>query len=183
MNTIHITSTTKPTNPKYTKLTRLTESTTLSPVDGTKTPPEGPITSPADRRRYLSSSYARSATAFPSTYISGDFSNPFIDFNTFSVQLPYVGLKIDVLKYWTKGDKRQPLRYVCRLRPRDGEDEVVFFVVLFELVGDGVVQHDESMEGKQTNGVDSGKDYSVTGTTNATSDKDMGGTEDDLGVD
>ena len=99
------------------------------------------------------------------------------------MQLPYVGLKIDVLKYWTKGDKRQPLRYVCRLRPKDGEDEVVFFVVLFELVGDGVVRHDESMEGNQTNGVQSGKDYSVNGTTNATSDKDMGGEEDELGVD
>jgi hypothetical protein len=183
MNTIHTTSTAKPTTPKYTKLTRLTESTTLSPVDGTKTPPEGPMTSLADRRRHLSSSDARSAIAFPSSYISGDFANPFIDFNTFSVQLPYVGLKIDVLKYWIRGDKRQPLRYVCRLRPKDGEDEVVFFVVLFELVGDGVVQHDESMEGKQTNGVHSEKEHSVNGTTNATSGKGMDGGQDDLGVD
>jgi len=53
---------------------------------------------------------------------------------------------VDVLKYWTRGDKRQPLRYVCRLRPKSGEDDVVFFVVLFELIGDGIVHHDESME-------------------------------------
>jgi hypothetical protein len=62
------------------------------------------------------------------------------------VHLPYVGLKVDVLKYWTRGDKRQPLRYVCRLRPKEGEEDVVFFVILCELVGDGIVQHDASME-------------------------------------
>ena len=62
------------------------------------------------------------------------------------MQLPYVGLKVDVLKYWTRGDKRQPLRYVCRLRPKEGEEDVVFFVILFELVGDGIVKHDLSME-------------------------------------
>jgi hypothetical protein len=184
MNTIHTTSESKPSTPKYTKLTRLTESTTLSPTDGTKTPPEGPITSAADRRRHLASADVRSSTAFPSTYTSGDFSNPFIDFNTFSVQLPYVGLKIDVLKYWTRGDKRQPLRYVCRSRPKDGEDEVVFFVVLFELVGDGVVQHDETMEGKQ-NGVPSEEPAAaVNGKKNGPSDdKGNGGEEDALGVD
>ena len=88
--------------------------------------------------------------AFPSTYISGDFSNPFIDFNSFTVQLPYVGLRVDVLKYWTRGNKRQPLRYVCRLRPKEGEVEVVFFVILFELVGDGIVQHDENMYFEET---------------------------------
>ena len=57
-----------------------------------------------------------------------------------------MGLKVDVLKYWTRGDKRQPLRYVCRLRPKEGEEDVIFFVILFELVGDGVVKHDQSME-------------------------------------
>jgi len=62
------------------------------------------------------------------------------------VTLPYVGLKVDVLKYWTRGDKRQPLRYVCRLRPKPGREEVVFFVILFELVGDGIVSHNKSME-------------------------------------
>lgn len=64
------------------------------------------------------------------------------------MQLPYVGLKVDVLRYWTRGDRRQPLRYVCRMRPRPGEEDVVFFVILFELVGDGIVLHDETMEGK-----------------------------------
>jgi len=62
------------------------------------------------------------------------------------VALPYVGLKVDVLKYWTRGDTRQPLRYVCRMRPQVAEEDVVFFVILFELVGDGVVLHDESIE-------------------------------------
>ena len=81
--------------------------------------------------------------AFPTTYIAADFTNPFIDFNSFSVQLPYVGLKVDVLKYWIRGDKRQPFRYVCRMRPKQGEEPVVFFVILFELVGDGIVDEME----------------------------------------
>ena len=147
MNVIHTTNEPKPSEPKYKTLTRLEESTMLPPLslNGTSTPPKS-LTSSSDRRKYLSSQQTRSHTAFPSTYVAGDFSNPFVDFNSFSVTLPYVGLKVDVLKYWTRGDKRQPLRYVCRLRPRDGLDDVVFFVVLFELVGDGVVHHDESME-------------------------------------
>jgi Protein of unknown function (DUF1769) len=146
MNTVHITSDTKPSSPRYTKLTRLSESTALNPLDGTMTPPKGPVTISSDRRKWLSSYQARTSTAFPSTYISGDFSNPFIDFNSFSVQLPYVGLKVDVLKYWTRGDKRQPLRYVCRLRPKEGREDVLFFVILFELIGDGIVRHDTTME-------------------------------------
>lgn len=148
MNVVHTTSEPKPTKLQDKPLTRLSENTDLKRRDGSQTPPHAPITSPADRRRWLSSAQTRSSTAFPSTYVSGDFSNPFIDFNNFSVQLPYVGLKVDVLKYWTRGTKRQPLRYVCRLRPRPGEPDVVFFVLLFELVGDGIVLHDESMEGK-----------------------------------
>ena len=73
------------------------------------------------------------------------------------MHLPYVGLKVDVLKYWTKGDKRQPLRYVCRTMPKNGQDDVVFFVVLFELVGDGVVTHNDTMEsGKEGNGEKTG---------------------------
>jgi hypothetical protein len=148
MNVVHTTSDEKPLSLDRKTLRRITESTYLKPLDGTKTPPYAPIISPSERRRWLSSAQTRASTAFPSTYVAGDFSNPFIDFNTFSVQLPYVGLKIDVLKYWMRGDKRQPLRYVCRLRPREGEEDVVFFVVLFELVGDGIVFHDESMEAK-----------------------------------
>jgi len=146
MNVVYTATDAKPSSPTYTKLTRLSESTTLTSLDGTKTPPTDPITSSSDRRKWLSSHQTRTSTAFPATYVAGDFSNPFIDFNSFSVQLPYVGLKVDVLKYWTRGDKRQPLRYVCRLRPKEGEEDVVFFVVLFELVGDGIVQHDASME-------------------------------------
>jgi hypothetical protein len=148
MNVVHTTNEPKPTStPEYKTLTRLEESTTVSPLsqDGTATPPKS-MTSSSDRRKHFSSHHVRSETAFPSTYIAGDFSNPFVDFNSFSVTLPYVGLKVDVLKYWTKGDKRQPLRYVCRLKPKEGRHEVVFFVILFELVGDGVVHHDESME-------------------------------------
>jgi hypothetical protein len=150
MNVVHTTSDPLPSHPKPPTLTgHVTESTTLTSLSGTSTPPKTPITSSADRRKYLSSPQARQSTAFPATYIAGDFSNPFVDFNTFTVQLPYVGLKIDVLKYWTRGDKRQPLRYVCRLRPGVEEEDVVFFTVLFELVGDGIVRHDDTMEGKQ----------------------------------
>lgn len=146
MNVVYTTDDTKPEMPTYRKLTRLSESTTLSSLDGSKTPPKGSLTSSSERRKCLSTRQTRASTAFPPTYIAGDFSNPFIDFNSFSVQLPYVGLKVDVLKYWMKGDKRQPLRYVCRLRPKEGEEDAVFFVILFELVGDGIVLHDESME-------------------------------------
>ena len=173
MNTIHTTSDAKPSSLTRTKLARLSESTTLSPLDETKTPPKGPVTSSADRRKWLSSHQARTSAAFPSTYISGDFSNPFIDFNSFSVYLPYVGLKVDVLKYWIRGDKRQPLRYVCRLRPKEGEEDVVFFVILFELVGDGIVEHDASME--PNNGV---KDKTPDDAKNTDKLED-----DELGVD
>lgn len=150
LNVVHTTPDAKPSPPVYTKLTRISESTTLTPLDGTNTPSKEPVTTSAERRKWLSSHQTRTSTAFPSTYISGDFSNPFIDFNSFSVQLPYVGLKVDVLKYWTRGDKRQPLRYVCRLRPKEGEEDVIFFVILFELVGDGIVKHDQSMEPDDT---------------------------------
>jgi hypothetical protein len=146
LNVVHTIQDVEPSSLKYTKLTRLSESTTLDSLDETNTPSKGLVTTSAERRHWLSSHQTRTSTAFPSTYISGDFSNPFIDFNSFSVQLPYVGLKVDVLKYWTRGDKRQPLRYVCRLRPKEGEEDVVFFVILFELVGDGIVKHDSSME-------------------------------------
>lgn len=90
-----------------------------------------------------------------------------------------MGLKIDVLKYWTRGDKRQPLRYVCRLRPGVEEEDVVFFTVLFELVGDGIVLHDDTMEGKQ-NG-DNGH-----AEMNGIKERDEGGVEDEdvnMGVD
>jgi hypothetical protein len=146
MNTVHITHDIKPSKLTPSKIPRLSESTFLSPLDGSKTPPKGPITHAADRRKWLSSHSVRTGTAFPSTYVAGDFSNEFIDFNTFSVHLPYVGLKVDVLKYWTKGNTRQPLRYVCRTRPGH-EEETVFFVVLFELVGDDVI-HDDSEDEK-----------------------------------
>jgi Protein of unknown function (DUF1769) len=154
MNTVHMTSDGKSSStPKYNKLTRMAESTILAPLHDDNSPPHSHVTSSSDRRKWLSNQQTRASMAFPSSYISGDFCNPFVDFNSFSVQLPYVGLKVDVLKYWTRGDKRQPLRYVCRTRPKNGEEDVVFFVVLFELVGDGVVRHNENMEaGKEGNG-------------------------------
>jgi Protein of unknown function (DUF1769) len=111
-----------------------------------------------DRRRTLSSHSVRSSTPFPSKFVAGDFSNPFVDFNDFSVTLPYVGLKVDVLKYWLRGTKRQPLRYVCRLRPKEGREETVFFVVVFELVGDGVVEEQDELQGVNLNGVEGTKD-------------------------
>lgn len=176
MNVVHTTSDPLPSHPKQPALTgHFPESTTLTSLSGTETPPKTPITSSTERRKYLSSHQTRRSVAFPTTYVSGDFSNPFVDFNTFSVHLPYVGLKIDVLKYWMRGDKRQPLRYVCRLRQGVEEEDVVFFVILFELVGDGIVEHDQSMEGKQNQ--DRGP-VEMNGTN------DNGGDEDvDIGVD
>jgi len=162
---------------KVPKLTRLHESTTLHPLDSSK-PSHKSITSTVERRKWLTSHETRESLAFPSTYIAGDFSNPFVDFNTFSVLLPYVGLKVDVLKYWIKGTKRQPLRYVCRTRPKDGEEGVVFFVILFELVGDGIVLHDESMEsGKEGNGHHSSSETGSSHSKESTPDTQ------DLGVD
>ena len=57
--------------------------------------------------------------------LEGDFSNPFIDFNSLSIALPYVGLHIDILKYW----KGQPFRYTCKTRQGD-----VLFCIVFDLV-------------------------------------------------
>jgi len=65
---------------------------------------------------------------------------------------------------------------VCRTRPKNGEEDVVFFVVLFELVGDGVVTHNENMEaGKEGNGERGGiheDDYTDSNTTNAKTEPD-----------
>lgn len=177
MNTLQITDD-GPDTEKLPKLTRLSESTTLHPLNNCKPSHKEHITSSADRRKWLTSHDTRTTLAFPSTYIAGDFSNSFVDFNTFSVLLPYVGLKVDVLKYWIKGDKRQPLRYVCRTRPKEGEEEVVFFVILFELVGDGIVMHDESMEsGKEGNGYH--RNSSETSSRHSQDSTDKG----DLGID
>jgi hypothetical protein len=181
LNTVQVTPDAKPTTPKYKKLYRLSESTFLSPLDGSKTPPKGPITSETERRKWLSSPAVRTQTAFPSTYVAGDFSNPFIDFNTFSVHLPYVGLKVDVLKYWTRGKKRQPLRYVCRLRPGVGE-ETVFFVVLFELVGDAIVHDDRQDEKVNGDGKENHEEIIDEKNGIAATDE-KNGIDDDLGVD
>jgi hypothetical protein len=71
---------------------------------------------------------------------------------------------------------------VCRTRPKNGEEDVVFFVVLFELVGDGAVRHNENMEaGKEGNGERGGihKDEN-TDHSNTTSAKTE---SDEIGVD
>src|SRR5271155_3572085 len=101
MNTVHMTSNEKSSStPKYNKLTRMSESTTLVLLHDDNSPHHSHVTSSSDRRKWLSNQRTRASIAFPSSYISGDFCNPFIDFNSFSVHLPYVGLKVDVLKYW-----------------------------------------------------------------------------------
>ena len=70
---------------------------------------------------------------------------------------------------------------MCRTRPRNGEEDVVFFVVSFELVGDGVVRYNENMEaGKEGNGERGGihKDENTdSNTTNANTEPD------EMGVD
>ena len=182
MNTVHMTSDEKPSSiPKYNKLTRISESTILVPLHDDKSTPHFHVTSSSDRRKWLSDQQTRASTAFPSSYISGDFCNPFVDFNSFSVQLPYVGLKVDVLKYWTRGDKRQPLRYVCRTRPKNGEEDVVFFVILFEFVGGGVVRYNENMEAGKEGNRERGRSHKDE---NMDSDTTTAKTEpDEMGVD
>ena len=55
------------------------------------------------------------------------------------------------------------------------DEDVVFFVVLFELVGDGIVEHDQSMEGSQNQD---------SGSVEMNGANDNGGDEDvDMGVD
>jgi hypothetical protein len=139
MNTVHMTSNEKSSStPKYNKLTRMSESTILVPLHDDNSPPHSQVTSSSDRRKWLSNQQTRASMAFPSSYISGDFCNPFVDFNSFSVQLPYVGLKVDVLKYWTRGDKRQLLRYVCRTRPKNGEEDGCFLSFCLSQSGMGL---------------------------------------------
>ena len=84
--TMNVVQVTDSTPSEYPKLTRLQENTHFA------------NSSSIDRRKFLSSQQTRSETPFPSTFIAGDFSNPFVDFNSFSVTLPYVGFKVDVFK-------------------------------------------------------------------------------------
>ena len=80
----------------------------------------------SDRKTFFANPKVRQSIEVPSScLVSGDFSNPFIDFNTLRVGIPFVHLYIDVLKYW----QGQSLRYTCRTRAGD-----VFFCVYIDLV-------------------------------------------------
>lgn len=77
------------------------------------------------RRTYFAEKAHREKFNLKDMTLAGDFSNPFIDFNTLSVALPYVNFHVSILQYW----KGQPFRYTCKTR--SGE---VLFCVVFELV-------------------------------------------------
>jgi hypothetical protein len=68
---------------------------------------------------------------------------------------------------------------MCRTRPRNGEEDVVFFVVSFELVGDGVVRYNEygSREGNGERGQNHKDENTDSNTTNAKTEPD------EMGVD
>lgn len=55
------------------------------------------------RRAYFADATHRKAQSLHGLYLSADFSNPYIDFNSLSIALPYVNLHVDILKYW-KGE-------------------------------------------------------------------------------
>lgn len=94
------------------------------------------------RRAYFADHAHREKYELQNVHLAGDFSNPFIDFNTLSIALPYVNLHISILQYW----KGQPFRYTCKTSSGD-----VLFCVVFELVndkgekitGDKVAEHQE----------------------------------------
>lgn len=77
------------------------------------------------RRTYFADKSHREKYRLTNSQIAGDFSNPFIDFNTLSIALPYVNLHISILQYW----KGQPFRYTCKTKSGD-----ILFCVVFELV-------------------------------------------------
>ncbi|ORY87787.1 hypothetical protein BCR37DRAFT_342801 [Protomyces lactucae-debilis] len=78
------------------------------------------------RRNYFATKANRAKYSLSNaTCIEGDFCNGFIDFEDMAVALPYVNLKLSILKYW----KGQPFRYTCKTR--DGK---MLFCVVFELV-------------------------------------------------
>lgn len=77
------------------------------------------------RRIYFAEKTHREKYQLKDIAIAGDFSNPFIDFNSLSIALPYVNLHISILQYW----KGQPFRYTCKTKSGN-----VLFCVVFELV-------------------------------------------------
>lgn len=77
------------------------------------------------RRTHFADKSHRERYSLKDLSIAGDFSNPFIDFNTLSIALPYVNLHFSILQYW----KGQPFRYTCKTKSGD-----VLFCVVFELV-------------------------------------------------
>lgn len=79
------------------------------------------------RRTYFADAAHRQKHSLKDIHVAGDFSNPFIDFNSLSIALPYVNLHVSILQYW----KGQPFRYTCKTKHGD-----VLFCVVFELVND-----------------------------------------------
>jgi hypothetical protein len=76
------------------------------------------------RRNYFADAKHRQKYSLSNVKIEGDFANNFIDFPSMSVSLPFVNLKVNILRYW----QGQPFRYTCKTR--DGR---ILFCVVFEL--------------------------------------------------
>lgn len=100
---------------------------------------------PADagaRRKHFLNEKHRAEWNFAAEEVRGleyacDFFNPYLDFNEFSLKLP--GFTLPIMKYWDG----QPLRYVLKVKKKDGSLERVLFVVMIALV------KEEDLEGER----------------------------------
>ncbi|GAA5855196.1 hypothetical protein JCM8547_008979 [Rhodosporidiobolus lusitaniae] len=106
---------------------------------------------PAARRSLFAKEENRKAVEKlgPGYVVRGSFDQGWIDFDTLSLALPG-GIKFSLAKYWTG----EPLVFSCQRRPKKGEEAgeaETYFVVSFELVGEGVEKPKEG-EGKEEEG-------------------------------
>ncbi|KAF5311127.1 hypothetical protein D9619_008074 [Psilocybe cf. subviscida] len=97
-------------------------------------------TSSSQRRSYFANKAHREAVQFgPEDVITTDFCYGFINFApALSLQLPG-GISFDLMKYWDG----QPVRFVCCLRPKEGEDNTepwgeILWCVSIEMVHDDI---------------------------------------------
>ena len=91
LSTMNILNTTTEIAPRSAPFSRLTEDTSNL---------VGEHISVKQRRTHFANVDARKKQNLHEMYIQGDFSNPFIDFNTLSIALPYVNLHLNILQYW-----------------------------------------------------------------------------------
>ncbi|PRP85880.1 glucan endo-1,3-alpha-glucosidase Agn1 [Planoprotostelium fungivorum] len=81
----------------------------------------------AERKSFFTQlEHRKDLTISPDQVWNMDFYNPYIDFQGFTVTLPAIGFKVDVMKYYNN----QALKYVLKTR----DNSTVFFVITMELV-------------------------------------------------